>query len=458
MEPEWLSSYLSFVAWLTESQNDMLWLRGYAGVGKSVITKYLIIDVLKAKYIESRKLPSCDKEQSLRHGDFLAYFFCSERRRHLQPESNILMSTLHQLLSAAPQDVSKAFQVYRRSSLIYSFLFQPEDLWDAVKSALVATNWTTIYLVFDGLDEMLAEDLEDFSKGLKVLVERVTPRIEPRSLKTLITSRPIANLDMNFSCPSISMDIVDRISEKANGMFLWAVLAWYELCRNARRAEDFAANLLELRKLLATLEMLYENILNRLPISSRQLALKTVSRLTLSARPLHGDELRFAIAMAETTDSYETAVRRMIARQKLKHCVLTHSIALIPVKLHSAIAIACVQSLYMPGFDVESIQAELTETEGSSESQMVGLPWRYLLLPDAVTNWYYHASMAGEDLKVWTAFKTLLEHGNSTKLWLMLALYEGSLSAQRGWKLSKHFWNGFANPSAIHIAVFLENA
>lgn len=475
--------------------------------------KYLITDVLKAEYIKLRKPPSRDIEQSSRRSDFLAYFFCSERNRHLQSENNILMSILHQLLSAAPDEVAKALQVFRQSSLNYSFLFKPEDLWEAVKSALIAINWTTTYLVFDGLDEMLAEDLDSFSTGLKVLVESVTPQIEPRSLKLLVTSRPLANLDTNFSCPSISVrserdvrhfvqgstnelaeryvlpaelqvDIVERISEKAKGMFLWAVLAWYELCRNARRAEDFAANLLELENLPTTLEMLYENILNRLPPSSRQLALKAFPWLTLSARPLHCDELRFAIAMNEATDSFEATVRRMITRQDLKTlcpdlmnigtdgyvqfarssikdfflCPNTSAQYRIdPVKMHSTIAITCVQSLYLPGFDAEAIQAELTNTQVSSENQMVDLPWRYLLLPYAATNWYYHASMAGEDLKVWTAFKTLLEHGSSTNLWLMLALYDGSLSAQKGWKFSQVFWDYFANPSAIHIAVFLKN-
>jgi len=491
----------------------MLWLRGYAGVGKSVITKYLITDVLKAKYIELRKPPSKDIEQGSRRGHFLAYFFCSERHRHLQSETNILMSILHQLLSAAPEEVAKSLQVFRQTSLNYSFLFKPEDLWEAVKSALVATNWTTTYLVFDGLDEMLEEDLNSFATGLKVLVESVIPRIEPRSLKLLVTSRPLASLDMNLSCPSISVrserdvrhfvqgstnelseryvlpaqlqtDIVERISEKAKGMFLWAVLAWYELCRNAKKTEDFAANLLELQNLPTTLEMLYENILNRLPLSSRYLALKAFPWLTLAARPLHCDELRFAIAMNETADSFDKTVRRMVPRQELKtlcpelinigidgYVQFAHSsikdfflspntsarYRIDPVKMHSTIAIACVQSLYMPGFHAREIQEELMSTEIHSESDMIDLPRRYLLLPYAATNWYYHARMAGEDLKVWTAFKILLEHGRSTDLWLMLALYDGSLSAQRGWKLSELFFDGVARASAIHIAIFLKN-
>jgi ankyrin repeat protein len=491
----------------------MLWLRGYAGVGKSVITKYLITDVLKAHYIESKKLPSTEVEKSSGHTPFLAYFFCSERNRHLQSESNILMSILHQLLSAAPLEVTKALAVFRQRSTYYSFLLKPQLLWEALRSSLIATNWTTTYLVFDGLDEVLAEHLATFSTGLKALVESVVPQIEPRSLKILVTSRPLPSLEDGLSCPSISvrserdvrhfvqgstselagryalslqlqLDIVERISEKAKGMFLWAVLAWYELCRNAIRPEDFATNLLKLQTFPTTLEMLYEDILNRLPPSSRRLALNALTWLTLSARPLHCDELRFAIAMMETSDNYQATLQQMIGRMELRtlcpelitvgedgYVQFVHSsikdfflspktsaqYRIDPVKLHSTIATFCVQSLYMQGFNPEDVQAELINTQVRIESEMIDLPVKYLLLPYAATNWHYHASMAGEDLKVWIAFKTLLENPSSVSLWLMLALYDGSLSAQKGWYLGKDFWGNLTLPPAIHIAVFLKN-
>ncbi|KAK5052150.1 hypothetical protein LTR84_002954 [Exophiala bonariae] len=301
------------VPWHTESKNDLLWLRGYAGVGKSVITKYLITDVFKAPYVRSKTQASVGAETDSEHGLFLAYFFCSERNRHLQSESNLLKAILHQLLKASPREVSKAMQGFRQqrqSRLDYSFLSSPNLLWEAVKSALLATTWGTTYFVFDGLDEMLDQDLRAFSTGLKSLIENVVPQIEPRNLKILVTSRPTASLETSLSCPSISIrserdvrhfvqgsttelaqrytlstqlqyEIVERITEKARGMFLWAVLAWYELCRDARRPEDFAMNLSQLQKLPSSLEMLYEDILNRLSPTSRSLALKAFPWLTL---------------------------------------------------------------------------------------------------------------------------------------------------------------------------------
>lgn len=514
----WLPVHSSFVAWQTESNNDLLWLRGYAGVGKSVITKYVITDVFKAPYVKSKtQSPVGPGSDPARY--FLAYFFCSERNRHLQSETNLLKSILHQLLKASPKEVANALQGFRQqrqSSFNYSFLLNPALLWEAVKSALLATIWETTYLVFDGLDEMLDQDLRAFSTGLKLLIESVVPQIEPRRLKVLITSRPSASLETNLSCPSIAVrserdvkhfvqgstkelaeryalstqlqhDIVQRITEKAGGMFLWAVLAWYELCREARRAEDFAMNLLQLQRLPSSLEMLYEDILNRLSPTSRLLALKAFPWLTLSTRPLHINELRFALAMVDDSnedDEYEATLRRMIGPEELRdlcpelisvgtddNVQFVHSsikdfflsngtraqYRIDAVKLHSTISILCLKYFAMRGFDSKAVQADLMGAEVRVESEMLDLPVRYYLLPYAATNWYYHASMAGDNLKVWHAFNSLFENPDNTKLWLMLARYDGSLSAQRGWDLGRRFYEDLIVPPPIHIAVFLQN-
>lgn len=43
---EWLLSHPSFLEWRSSSSSEILWLRGYPGVGKSVLAKYLITSVL----------------------------------------------------------------------------------------------------------------------------------------------------------------------------------------------------------------------------------------------------------------------------------------------------------------------------------------------------------------------------------------------------------------------------
>ena len=43
---EWLAFHPSFSEWMRSGSSDVLWLRGYPGVGKSVITKDLIMSIL----------------------------------------------------------------------------------------------------------------------------------------------------------------------------------------------------------------------------------------------------------------------------------------------------------------------------------------------------------------------------------------------------------------------------
>ena len=99
---------------------------------------------------------------------------------------------------------------------------------------------------------MAPESLNSFTKGLKRLIEDVTPQIKPRRVKLLVTGRPIAVLETELYCPSISVrserdvrhfvqgkanelarryasspdlknGIVEKICEKAKGMFLYAI-------------------------------------------------------------------------------------------------------------------------------------------------------------------------------------------------------------------------------------------
>ncbi|KAK5329530.1 hypothetical protein LTR93_001117 [Exophiala xenobiotica] len=509
---EWLLQHVSFTAWHSEAQSDTLWLRGYAGVGKSVMTKYIIAEVLRALYIWSKKPPSTEKDQQKTHGDFLAYFFCSERNRHLQSERNILRSLLHQMLLAAPVEVNIALQAFRRPSADYTFLVRTTALWDAIKAAFINTSWETIYLVFDGLDEMAPESLDGFMNGLKQLLDSVAPRIQPRRVKLLVTSRPISVLENVLDCPSISIrserdvksfiqgstnglaqrfaltpelknDIVEKICEKASGMFLWAVLAWYELCHDANKAQDFARNLAKAQKLPASLEMLYENILSRLPVSSRDLSLKIFPWLTLSARPLHSSELRFAISMNDGYTCQETVGRMMTENQLKSICpslisvtedgyvqfvhssikdfflssTTTAQYRVDTVRYHSKIAIRSLSMLHMPGFDARAALTSLSNRKISQPRDMVNLPVEYYFLSYAATNWHYHAELAGEDLQVWHAFQGFLGVDESVKLWLMLALYDGSLAAQRGWYEGRDYWQTLAVPPPIHVAVFLKN-
>jgi len=373
------------------------------------------------------------------------------------------------------------------------------------------------YLVFDGLDEMATESLGSFAKGLKNLLGSVSPQIAPRRIKLLVTSRLIATLELELSCASISIrserdvrhfiegrteelatrydiprhlrhDIVEKLCEKAGGMFLWAVLAWQELCRDAKTPNDFAVNLSKAQQFPPRLEPFYENILDRLPQSARALSLKVFPWLTLAARPLHTNELRFAIAMDRARDmrSMEEVHENMITEAKLRELCLTlisvggdghvqfvHSsikdffvspttsaqYRIDPVATNSNIAMLCLWRLHMPGFDAKAVQMGLCSNRVLKEEDVVNLSVEHDLLPYAAANWHHHAKLAGENLQVWESFRLFLAHHDSVMLWLMLCLDDGSYWSRAGWWEGRLFWEKIAEPPPpVHISVFLNSA
>ena len=513
---EWLPLHSSFSAWLTSSSSDLLWLRGYAGVGKSVITKYLITSVIGSNYVRSMKNAIPKKIEVSHHKHFLVYFFCNEGNHALRSEQNILRSVLHQFLLGAPVEVAQALQIFKSVTSDfgdYKFLYSTSALWDAIKAVLVAISWKVTYLVFDALDEMPPEDLRSFASGLRDLIDTVSSHIMPRSLKILITSRPTSCIEQAMSPASISIkserdvrhliedrakdlsqrydlpvhvrnQIVTQICEKAGGMFLWACLAWEELCRGATKQSQFLLNLRKAQDLPATLESLYESLLSRLDSESLQLSLEAFPWLIAATRPLHTNELRFAMAL-DAEGSYNTICSRMMSESGIKTLCpsliyvnekgyvqfahssirdfLTHQktpnrFRFDPLAIHEKLAVLCLRSLYLPGFNAEATLTYLCSRTIRTEEEMVDLAAQYYLLPYASANWHVHANALGKSLAVWMAFKKFLNQITSVRLWLLLCLYDDSLLAQQGWSLYDFDWfSTHPPPPAVHLAVFLKN-
>lgn len=427
-----------------------------------------------------------------------------------------MRSILHQFLLAAPVEVSRTLQKFENNTqeaVSFKFLGSVSSLWDAIKAVLVALDWSVTHLVLDALDEMPLESLLTFINGLRDLFNVVSPQIAPRSLKILITSRPTSCIEQVLSFPSISIkserdvrhfiesradelcnrhhlsreardQIVTNICEKAGGMFLWASLVWDELFQGVAKKSQFLSNLKIAQNLPTTLESLYENILGRLEPQSLTLSLRTFSWLIAATRPLHSNELRFAVALDAGEESFDAIRDRMMSKNTLKnlcpHLIevdelgfvrFAHSSIrdfLIQSKdinqfcfdlhaTHAKLARLCLRSLHLPGFSAQAVQTLLCSKKVHSEAEMVDLSAEYNLLPYAWTNWHIHANAVGESLEIWTAFDEFLKQTACVKLWLMLCLYDESLLAQQGWEIDRSWWISMDPPPPIHVAVFLKN-
>ena len=490
---EWLAFHPSFGKWMRSESSDLLWLRGYPGVGKSVITKNSILNVIGSPYIRCRRSATPQRIDTSLHTKFLAYFFCNEDKATFRSESSILRSILHQLLLGASVEVVQALTTFKSIlhtdvTYKYRFLYSTTALWDAVKAALVAVNWEVTYLVIDALDEMTPESFHNFTSGLRDLFVTISPQIMPRTLKVLITSRPTNIIEQIISPVSISVkseqdvrhliegrakdlsrrynlsekarvEIVTRICEKAGDMFLWASLAWNQLCLGASKESQFLANLKKTEALPANLDALYGKILDRLDSHTLSLIMQALPWLLAATRPLHTNELRFAMAL-DTTADYDTISSRMVNEASLT--ALCPSLIIVSERgyvsfthssirdflfhpqtkkkfrfdlraVHEKLAVLCLRSLYLPGFNAGDTITYLQSQKVRTEVEMVDLAAQFYLLGYASANWYLHANFVGESLEIWRCFDAFLVQDSSVNLWLMLCLYDDSVCAQQGW-------------------------
>ena len=506
---DWLALHPSFSEWMRSSSTDILWLRGYPGVGKSVITKHLIMSVIGSTYVRSKRTAIPREIDVSFHTQALAYFFCNEDNASLRTESSILRAVLHQFLLAAPLKVAQVLLSFKSGAdKSYIFLNSISALWDAVKAVLVAITWKVTYLVFDALDEMMPESLHSFTTGLRDLIDNVSQHIMPRTLKVLITSRPTRAIERNLSPVSIAVkserdvqhliegwaedlgqrhhlsektriEIVTRICEKAGSMFLWALLALEQLCEGASKESQFLANLKKAEALPANLDALYESVLCRLDNHKLLLILQAFPWLLAATRPLHTNELRFAMAL-DTQANYSAVCSKMVKEATLRdlcpslinvsergyvsfahssirdflfHPKTSERFRFETRAVHEKLAILCLQCLYLPGFDAEATSANLRSQLVRTEDEMIDLVAEYYLLEYASVNWYLHARVVGQSLAIWKSFDLLLKITPSVKLWLMLCLYDDSVFAQQGW-----YANGdYQPPPSIHLAVFVKN-
>ena len=469
---EWLSLHPSFSEWMRSGSTDILWLRGYPGVGKSVTTKYLIMSVIGSTYVRSKRNATPREIDVSFHTQALAYFFCNEDNASLRSESSILRAVLHQFLLAAPLEVAQVLLSFKSGvGESYTFLNSTSALWDAIKAVLVAISWKVTYLVFDALDEMTPESLHSFTTGLRDLIDTVSQHIMPRTLKVLITSRPTIDIEQNLSPVSIAVkserdvrhliegwakdlgqryllsektriEIVTRICEKAGSMFLWASLAWEQLCEGASKESQFLANLKKAEALPANLDALYESVLCRLDSHKLLLTLQAFPWLLAATRPLHTNELRFAMAL-DTQADYSAVCSKMVKEATLRdlcpslinvsdrgyvsfahssirdflfHPKTSERFRFEPRAVHEKLAILCLRCLYLPGFDAEATSEYLRSQKVRTETDMIDLVAQYYLLAYASANWYLHARVVGQSLAMWKSFDTLLQNPPSVKL------------------------------------------
>ena len=253
---EWLKMEPIFQAWLDQKQ-PLLWIHGAPGVGKSYLASTII-----SLLTEMHQLNTTSASKTS-----VAFFFCQDNDEKLRSCNKMLRTLIWQ--------VAKADTVF--AEIVDDFC-QREDasnsrgLWKQlfVKYFNDRSQKNTIYIVLDGLDEVLSHERDDFlclleetfqGTGLNgplriqlAMISRQNQRIplEEHSFGHLpeipiVPGRNSSDIAREVSRRldkvralrrrnELKEEIIETITERADGLWVWAGLALEALLKRDSEA------------------------------------------------------------------------------------------------------------------------------------------------------------------------------------------------------------------------------
>lgn len=244
----WVIGDRLFQTWAQRSF-PILWLSGGPGIGKSSLTSF-IIEFLKQQSYE----PMTGASRMS-----IAYFYFKEADRELRSFTTALRTMACDIADEDPLFFRHVYKACSESPLAMQ---NAGLLWENVFLSYFGQRncQNTTYLIFDGLDEAIETELEDFLRMLPILQHegtghlsvmlvgrpeialQLTPtlgEIPPEIRVSATTNNNDIALFVNESLPklphykqipqSLRNDIRQTLISKAGGMFLWVQLMLKEL-------------------------------------------------------------------------------------------------------------------------------------------------------------------------------------------------------------------------------------
>lgn len=307
---QWVLHNAEYTTWLSDQASNLLWVTGYTGCGKTILSSYII---------------HCLSE-STSSGKLVCRFFCNGNIEELRDPCVLLRSIIYQIVYRR----RKLLRLVRKASDSQGIqLFNRFDaLWDLFIDITRHERAGSINVIIDAIDECEEEVqimiIHRISKLFKSNI--ATP------IKFFITSRPNTpavhalqetsvryiwlNLEENQQAvrEDINLVIKQRLElfvkrgrcdaktrsrletlllEKAEQTFLWVSLM-LELLE--RRRLLLPADLQTIaQRLPPNLTTLYERFLESTPPEDRDIAGKLLRLVVVSARPLNVDEIRILL-------------------------------------------------------------------------------------------------------------------------------------------------------------------
>ncbi|KAL4877066.1 ankyrin repeat-containing domain protein [Aspergillus karnatakaensis] len=410
LESEIFRSWCRPAKSMTEREQNLLWLYGNPGVGKSTMAMTLVEELQK-------------KDPFIKGDSILSFFFCDSGSESHRNVISMMRVLLYQIVKQCPPGFEAILSKYdvQGERLFTSF----DSLWTLLMEICRVPSNVEIYCIIDALDECENESQETLLRQINLLFKReAETSLAMSSLHFLIISRPCIDLG---SCKEMAADlrtmtqdkvqdlarrknysnsVTRRVSQileaKANGTFLWVGIA----CKELEQVPSSCA-VETLRTLPSGLSELYQALFRAAfslssPDNHPRLEL-LLAVVTFALRPLTIAEISDAcrLYLHEDLDSRLQFTREIIDLCRLLVVVdngyvrLLHASVqdFLMIEMHGmkaananhAIATRCIEVIFgtcRPGTDRSALQPT------------------YGLLGYSVLHWPQHASLARTEFTV----------------------------------------------------------
>src|ERR1700723_277252 len=307
----WILDNSEFQIWREGKQSQLLWIKGDAGKGKTMLT-IGIIDELQQQVARSGKSSATE---------VLSYFLCQGTDSRLNTATAILRGIIDHLASEQPFLISHLRKKYDHAG---RKLFEDSNaffcLSDVFRQMVQDPKLMAAYLVVDALDEC--------EEGLPQLLDLITWTVSAQSscIKWIVSSRnrydieqchgiddlhTRLSLELNADHISHAVDVYvdhkvsqlvslqsdkalqekvrDQMHKKSDGTFLWVALVIKEL------RQVLGVDMLEvLEDMPSGLTLVYDRMMKHIQQLRRQYSrrcLLALSAATLAYQPLHLREM-----------------------------------------------------------------------------------------------------------------------------------------------------------------------
>lgn len=329
---DWIFDDPTYVSWARSTQSEILIITGGPGTGKSVMTRFVLESVL-----------SGSRETKVTNGYQGISFFCSymNSEHTEEAESIVLRSLLHQLIQLSPRCeivIKNRLLVRTREGSRYSL--DTQLLWEALREVLSLQVMRLTFIAIDALEELGTKAAVLLLSGLSNIITSLNMlRSDSHKIRLFASSRH--NQSFASTIPSLSIlkiprqqvtrgiqvflrdsveqlaaskagfnacadgelrqEIVDSISWKSDGMFLWASIVWDDFSRVMLwNTAAVRAKLAGIKTTPSSISALYGRLIEKIDRAFKEDVFLILAMISVAGRPLRVDEIAIMLSVSRT--------------------------------------------------------------------------------------------------------------------------------------------------------------